>query len=69
MHRKKQTMKTKKQRTDGHSNKVQYMSWEQFQSFVTNKGMWIQGDEIEVRNKAGCVISTTILTEDGEAQN
>lgn len=51
---------------DGFGNEVEYMNWEQFQSFVSSKGLWCKGDTIQVKNKDGSVISTTILTEDGE---
>jgi hypothetical protein len=58
---------TKRRQDDGFGNEVEYMTWEQFQDFVTNRGMWCKGDCIQVKNKDGSVISTSILIEDGES--
>ena len=58
---------TETQRQDGHGNQVEYMNWKQFSNFTGNKSMWVKGDQIQVKNIDGSVISTTILIEDGEA--
>ena len=54
---------TKMATQDNFGNEVEYMNWEQFQNFATNAYIWCKGDEIQVRNKDGSVVSTTILTE------
>jgi hypothetical protein len=62
-----QIKKDKLHQDDGFGNEVQYMNFEDFQVYVTNKGLWCKGDQIQVKNSSGRVIATTILTEDGEA--
>lgn len=61
----KQDGKTSRNKQDGFGNEVEYMTWEQFQGFVRNESMWCKGDCIQVKNKDGSVISTTILIENG----
>lgn len=53
-------------RDDGFGNKVDYMNWEQFESLTSNKSMWVKGDQIQVKNIDGCVISTIVLIENGD---
>lgn len=58
-------MKTQTKQTDDFGNEIEYMTWEQFQSYVTDKSMWCKGDQIQIKNKEGSVIATTILMENG----
>lgn len=57
-------MANKKQ--DGFGNEIQKMTYTEFLNHVSNKGMWLKGDTIQVKNKEGCVISTIVLLNDGE---
>jgi len=48
-------------KTDGHGNKLDVMTHQEFLMWASNKEMHCSGDTIEVRNSSGCVIQTIKL--------
>jgi hypothetical protein len=51
-------------KTDGFGNKLEVMTYENLVNWVAQKTMWCSGDTIQVKNKSGCVISTTIIKDE-----